>query len=86
METTSWRVLLEEDLAYYKDELIYNTLSEEELDSSFDNDYGLHGGVSFVAWSERYVYYSYDYDGLMKIGVVSRHPTDKDDEDLRWGQ
>ena len=72
--TTSWRKELHEVLD--GDKLIFNTLSNQEMDIKFDEGYGCTEGLPFTAWSETRVYFPVCYDGSEWVGSVARHPCD----------
>jgi len=57
-------------------ENIKTTLSSEEMQKEFDNDYGGVEGAPFTAWSDKYVYFPICYDGSEWIGWVERNPCD----------
>lgn len=54
--------------------LVKCTLSKEEMKENFDNYYGSCGGQEFNAWTEDYVYFSDEYDGLKRVKYVRRNP------------
>ena len=53
------------------------TLSEEELNIEFDDDYGGIEGIPFTLWTEKYVYFPICYDGSEWVARVSRNPDGK---------
>lgn len=73
---TNWKTLLND----FDDNIIYCTLSEEELLVPFDNGYGGSEGKPFTAWSEDYVYFPVVYDGSEWIERAPRNPCDEPTE------
>lgn len=55
----------------------FDTLPTEVLDREFDSGYGLPESPYFVAWSDNYVLYRYEYDGSESLVWLPRHPTTK---------
>ena len=39
----------------------------------FDDGYGMYEGIPFVLWTEKWVYFSVEYDGAAAVGSVPRH-------------
>ena len=57
---------------------IQTTLTDEEMTEEFYVGHGgVHSAVPFLAWSERFVYFSHCYDNRMSVCFVPRHPSDK---------
>jgi len=81
--TTSWREELHE--ALNGDKLIFNTLSNEEMDIQFYEGYGCTEGLPFTAWSETRVYFPVCYDGLEWVGSAPRNPRDEKTHHLGGG-
>tara|TARA_R110002126_G_scaffold13892_2_gene59336 strand:+ start:304 stop:558 length:255 start_codon:yes stop_codon:yes gene_type:complete len=81
--TTSWREELHDALE--GDKLIFNTLSNEEMDIQFDEGYGRTMGMSFTAWSETRVYFPICYDGSEWVGSAPRNPCDEKTDHLGGG-
>ena len=52
------------------------TLTKEELETTFDDDFGGIEGCPFTAWSENWVYFPVQYDGSEWVGSVPRNPCD----------
>ena len=71
----TWRELINDALE--GDELIANTLTDEEMDIEFDDGYGGSEGKSFTAWSEKRVYFPVVYDGAEWVGSAPRNPCDE---------
>lgn len=59
------------------------TLSQEELDKTFNNGWGGHEGMPFTAWGEKYVYFPVVYDGAEWVGYARRDPCDEASH--HWG-
>lgn len=79
MVMTTWRKILERKLANEGDDLIkdltFGNAASAQLDNEFENDWGSPGiDNPFFAWSERWVYFSLEYDGRLSISRVPRHP------------
>ena len=73
---TTWKNIFKEILEETGDSLDRLKLSvpSAKLDISFDDGLGRSEGTPFVAWSDKYVYFSRDYDGADLIDYVPRHP------------
>ena len=70
----SWKELLEDK--FDDDELIANTLSNEEYNRPFDDGFGGPEGKPFTAWSKEWVYFPVCYDGAEWVERVPRNPCD----------
>ena len=57
--------------------LVYSTLSQEEGDLVFDDDFGYQEGVKFTAWTEQRVYFPAVFDGREWVASVPRNPCDE---------
>lgn len=68
----TWRELINEALG--GDELISNTLTEEEMDIEFSDGFGCIKGMPFTAWSDARVYFPVVYDGIEWVGSAPRDP------------
>lgn len=53
------------------------TLTDEELDTSFDAGFGWSQGKPFTAWGDKYVYFPVVYDGAEWVGSAPRHPNNE---------
>ena len=77
---TTWRNLilmsLKADGESWKD-IESCTLTDSELDISFDNGYGGSEGLPFTVWTKQRGYFPLVYDGAEWVGSVSRHPDGK---------
>lgn len=73
---TTWRKELRDHFKETGDSFdnIIITLTDKELDKEFDADFGSKNGQPFTAWSDNWVYFSYEYDGADYIERVERHP------------
>ena len=71
----TWRELINE--VTDGDEIIANTLTDEDMGVEFDDGYGGSEGKDFTAWSKDYVYFPVVYDGLEWVGRVPRNPCDQ---------
>jgi len=76
---TTWRKELTQAFRTTKDSFdnIVITITHEQLDIEGRKEYGGgYGAPVFMAWSDLYVYYSDDYDGLWCVAWVRRHPVE----------
>ena len=74
---TTWRKLLVGAMEETKDsfaDIESSTLTEGELDTEFDNGYGLSEGVPFTVWTKNHVYFPAVYDGAEWVAAVPRNP------------
>ena len=70
---TTWRSELLRVIDWV--DVVETTLTEEELDFEFDNDYGnVSGGCHFTLWTKDRVYFPVVYDGSLCVESVSRNP------------
>lgn len=69
---STWREMLDG----FEDNIVACTLTDDELRVEFDSGYGGHEGVSFTAWSEKWVYFPVVYDGSEWIGRAPRNVCD----------
>jgi len=77
MSYTTWRKEIELEMTN-NNELSFGmkcTLTEEELDTTFDKGYGQTKGLPFTAWTDNFVYFPLEYDGSEWCGSVERNPT-----------
>lgn len=49
----------------------------KEMDRKFDSSFGITEGTPFIAWSENWIYFPFEYDGKESIAYVPRHPNTK---------
>lgn len=75
-----WRTMIVEEMELHGenwDNVVSCTLSDEELDTQFDDGYGGSEGAPFTLWTEKRVYFPCVYDGSEWVGSVSRKPDGK---------
>jgi len=73
----TWRVLILDEMAKYNesfDDVVLCTITDEELDISFDAVYGHVQGKPFTLWTKNKVYFPCTFDGSEFVGSVSRDP------------
>lgn len=79
-ETTTWRRKIQTEMALageaWKD-VVYCTLSGEELDTKFDSGFGGSKGKPFTLWTKERVYFPVVYDGAEWASSVARNPDGK---------
>ena len=68
----NWKEMINKEAG--EDKIIACTLTDDELLVEFDDGYGGHGGKSFTAWGEKYVYFPVCYDGAEWVGKAPRNP------------
>lgn len=74
---TTWRTLISGEMKDYGeswDDIESCTLTDEQLDQSFDPGYGREEGDPFTVWTAKRVYFPACYDGSEWCTSVSRHP------------
>ena len=74
----SWKTLLEQAMKSKGEsfnDLVKITLTEDELNVLFDDDYGFPSGKPFFAWTKNRVYFPATYDGAEWVASVPRNPT-----------
>ena len=74
---TTWRKLLVDTMEETNEsfaDIESSTLTEAELDTEFDNGYGLSEGAPFTVWTKNHVYFPAVYDGAEWAASVSRNP------------
>lgn len=74
---TTWRKELEYTLNNNNElweDIIYTTLTNEDMDKEFDNGYGMAEGEAFTLWTHNFVYFPATYDGSEWIASVPRNP------------
>jgi hypothetical protein len=59
------------------DDVVANTMTEEDMVEEFDSGYGGTEGCPFTVWTKNRVYFPVCYDGSEWVGSVSRHPDEK---------
>lgn len=73
----SWREMLLVEMREHGecfDDIISNTLSDEQMDFRFHCGYGGTRGGPFTAWTTNRVYFPVQYDGSEWVGSVARNP------------
>jgi hypothetical protein len=73
----TWRELIGKEMTVRGemwDDVLGCTLSEEELGTEFDGDYGCSEGKPFTLWTSRRVYFPAVYDGSEWVASVPRDP------------
>lgn len=76
----NWKMMLKEVLAANGeswDDVVANTMTEEEMGKEFNNGYGCTNGCPFTVWTKTSVYFPVCYDGAEWVGSVSRNPDGK---------
>jgi len=74
---TTWRNLISDELAVAGEswsDVVANTLTDEQLDVTFDSGYGGTEGRPFGMWTANRVYFPLCYDGAEWVGSVPRNP------------
>lgn len=56
------------------DDIVFNTMSEEQMGTQFDSGYGGTEGIPFTVWTAKRVYFPACYDGAEWVASVSRDP------------
>ena len=76
---TTWKKGLKEAFKQNKEDYskMITTLSKEELEREFNDEYGETQGTPFTAWGEKYVYFPIQYDGSEWVGCAPRNPCNK---------
>lgn len=77
MRMTNWRKLLTglmNENGETLDDIQSNTMTDAEMDTMFDDDYGGKEGCPFTVWTDKFVYFPGCYDGSEWVSCVSRHP------------
>lgn len=75
----TWKELLEDELLENKDSfdnIIKNTMTDEEMSVEFCDSYGGYNGIPFTVWTHDYVYFPIGYDGSEWVGSAPRNPCD----------
>ena len=74
---TTWRELITIEMrecGELFDDIESSTLTDEQLDTKFDNGYGGSQGCAFTVWTKNHVYFPAVYDGAEWVACVPRHP------------
>ena len=76
---TTWRKeisdALDENNETWQD-VVGNTLRNDQLDAEFDGGYGMPEGEPFTVWTSENVYFPWVYDGREGVACVPRNPND----------
>jgi len=73
----SWKTFLEEAMADHNEtfeDIVSNTMTDEEMEKEFDPGYGGEEGRHFTVWTKSRVYFPVCYDGAEWAESVSRDP------------
>lgn len=54
-----------------------STISNKDLDTEFENSYGMPSCNSFMVWTKKNVYFPVCYDGYIIFSSVPRNPDKK---------
>jgi len=76
----SWKKMLDEEMKNNSeswDDVVSNTMTEEEMVKKFDSGFGSSEGIPFTVWTKESVYFPVVYDGAEWVGRVSRNPDGK---------
>ena len=85
---TTWNTLLSEALQKNDEswgDVESSTLSEGEMLTEFDCDYGGVNGCPFTVWTKNYVYFPACYDGAEWVACVPRNPNGKPTDHIGGG-
>jgi hypothetical protein len=85
---TTWRKEILNEMESHKetwDDVVSNTLTEQELDVEFNNGYGGTNGIPFTLWTKNRVYFPVQYDGSEWVSSVSRNPDGRATEHVGGG-
>jgi hypothetical protein len=77
---TNWKELIREEMKDHNEtfeDVVECTLTDEELQVSFDSSYGCREGAPFTLWTINRTYFPVVYDGAEWVGSVSRNPDGK---------
>jgi hypothetical protein len=77
---TTWKKLIAEAMQEQGEtweDVISTTLTPEELDEEFYDDYGTAEGCPFTLWTTKRVYFPAAYDGAEWVASVPRSPCDE---------
>jgi len=77
---TTWRIEIQEAMERSGEswaDVVSSTLTDEQLDVSFDGGYGSVEGIPFTVWTKNRVYFPDCYDGSESAVSVARNPDGK---------
>ena len=84
-ETVTWRQLISDHLYEHgetEDDIVFSTLSDEEMDRLFDSYRGWEKHNGFRAWTYNRVLFPVVYDGCECVASVLRNPDLDPDTDV----
>ena len=73
----TWRKMIIKLMKVYDecwDDIVANTMTDEETDTEFDAGFGGSEGCPFTLWTVNRVYFPVVYDGSEWVGSVPRNP------------
>jgi len=76
-EMTTWRILLIDEMDNHGEalcDIVSNTMTQDQMDVEFDDDYGSEEGIPFTVWTQKRVYFPVCYDGSEWVSSASRAP------------
>lgn len=76
----TWKELIQIQFKKHNEswsDVIHSTLTEEELNRTFDCSMGSVEGVPFTLWTKTRVYFPVQYDGAEWCESVPREPCDE---------
>lgn len=79
-DNLSWREMITWEMDRNSDswdDVVSNTMTDEEMDVVFYSGFGGAEGVPFTIWTKRRVYFPTEYDGAEGVASVSRNPDGK---------
>jgi hypothetical protein len=79
-DLTSWKQSIQAEMDVHGetfDDVVYCTLTEEELMVEFNGEYGGSEGEPFTLWTTNRVYFPVVYDSDEWVESVSRNPDGK---------
>jgi hypothetical protein len=74
---STWKKMIQEEMRSHKESLediVSNTMTEEEMNAEFNSGYGGEEGIPFTVWTKKRVYFPICYDGAEWVGSASRKP------------
>ena len=78
--STNWIELISSEMKENNERLtdiVFCTLSSEEMAEKFNDGYGCSEGKPFTCWTTNNVYFPVVYDGAEWVGSVPRNPCNK---------
>jgi hypothetical protein len=80
---TTWKELLVHEMrnrGETPNDIVSNTMSEDEMNEEFDSGFGGVEGIPFTVWTKNTVYIPGCYDGAEFVISASRNPDGKPTE------